>query len=149
MTIRQLTDNFSVSGPLVDEDWQYLKQQGVDTLINVRPDNEAANQMPNSFWRDKAMRFGFAYYYLPVTTFEYSLESISTFYSLISDPNRHVHTFCRTGNRAIHLWALTRAIHEDISSVQEVCAAHDCDVSKITEQLTYLREQKPRQGAFI
>jgi uncharacterized protein (TIGR01244 family) len=106
MEITHITPEFSVSGELSEAELMVLADQGVDTLINVRPDNEAEGQINHPKWQVLAKNLHIEYGYIPVKPGEYSEQDIAKFDTLLTQSKTRVHSFCRTGARAVHLWAL-------------------------------------------
>ena len=115
MTIVDITDTFSVSGELNEQDIAALKEKGISMLINLRPDNESADQVNNNQWQVLCEKHGLNYQHIPVLPCQYSDQDIESFESHLADSDVKVHSFCKTGTRAVHMWALSnRETHEFI-----------------------------------
>lgn len=106
MTIVYITPTFSVSGELGDLEFQILSKKGVDTVVNLRPDNESAGQKNSANYQKLVQYNHMRYGFIPVKPCEYSQQDIAKFSELLAQSNSGLHSFCRTGTRAIHLWAL-------------------------------------------
>lgn len=106
MSIKHITERFSVSGPVQAADLPALKQQGVSTLLNVRMEGEEASQVSSEQAAGWAQDAGLAYQHIPVKSGVYPAHDVQAFTLAIQAAEGKVHGFCRTGTRAIHLWAL-------------------------------------------
>ena len=149
MAITQVTKAFSVSGALSEQELLKLKAGGVTTLVNVRPDNESSDQVRDFDWRRTARDLGYEYMFIPVTSGKYALPDVTAFYDLLNDPERKTHAFCRTGTRALHLWALAQATKHPYSDLQSQCLSCGLDLSSIGEQVDFFHKQQPWQGMDI
>ena len=108
MSIKTVNNYLSISGPLCREDITGLAESGVKTLINVRPDDEEPNQLNHETIQSWAKEAGLNYQFLPVVSGQYSSEAITTFGKFLTSLPAPQHAMCRTGTRALHLWALAR-----------------------------------------
>lgn len=108
MQLRTITDQFSVSGPVDEKTLKLLSEQGVGVLINVRPDHEELHQLSDSELEEMAEQAGLAYVYIPVKSGEYPAEKIAMFAKVLAFSNTAIHSVCRTGTRAAHMWALAQ-----------------------------------------
>ena len=60
-----------------------------------------------------------------------------------------VHAFCRTGNRAIHLWALANAHSETLKYIENQCEKSNCNISAVKELMQEIEREKVWLGANI
>lgn len=131
MTIKQLCENFSVSGALSEQDFTALNERGVNLVINVRPDNESSDQLSNADYQAICQNHAMEYAFLPVKPCEYIDVDVQKMQSLINSAKGKVHSFCRTGARAAHLWALTNKQKSSYSDLQQTLAGQGYDLSLI------------------
>ena len=104
MDINTLTDKLSVSGQIAANDLAILKQNGVTTIINNRPDDEACEQPRSDALAAQAEKLGLAYYFIPVTP-GHLLDADAVHMSkILNESAGKVHAFCRSGNRSSLLW---------------------------------------------
>lgn len=106
MTITTITSTFSVSGEISEETLIDLVENGVTTLINVRPDNESPQQHRSKEWSTVCQQHGIRYIHIPVLPCQYSASDIQKFKDALNNSKNKTHSFCRTGTRAVHLFAL-------------------------------------------
>lgn len=134
MTINTLTDTFSASGELSEQDLTYLFDNGVSTLINVRPDNEAPDQKNSADWRVLCQKHGFYYIHIPVSLCQYTAHDIQQFKDALNSAEKKVHSFCRTGARAAHLFALANKEACTFDQLQTLLKSKGYDLNVISDK---------------
>ena len=110
MELIRVNEQFSVSGPITTDIATALDKIGVGLLLNVRPDEETTG-MAQPDWAQLAVQHYWQYAYLPVTSGQYSWQTVQRFGEIVQSQTRPVHAFCRTGTRALHLWLLLQAMN--------------------------------------
>lgn len=105
MNITQLADGYSVSPQIDLQDIQALKAQGIEVVINNRPDGEADDQPTSAQMKAAVESAGLEYVYNPVDLKALSEKEVQTQSALISS-GKEVFSFCRTGTRSSVLWVL-------------------------------------------
>ncbi|WP_371193861.1 TIGR01244 family sulfur transferase [Glaciecola sp. SC05] len=134
MSIAQITPTFSVSGALTEAEFQALAVRGIDTLINVRPDGESAEQINSAQWHDLAKLHKMQYRFMPVKPCEYSAQDIANFAVFLKQSHTSAHGFCRTGTRAIHLWALANKDTLSFDYMQDLAKQAGYDLNMIADR---------------
>lgn len=123
-----LTTDFSVSPQLGERDIAQLARQGVRTVINNRPEGEAADQPRGAALASAAAAAGMSYCELPIVPGVITDEQIERFARCLAElPAPHV-AFCRTGTRSATLWALASAragMHANDILVRTAKAGYD------------------------
>ncbi len=109
MKLQQLNKQVYISDQISTMDINTLKNVGVQTIINNRPDNEEANQPLSKDISVHAANVNIEYYFLPIASGDYSTDSIEQLTELLNTTIKPVVIFCRTGNRSINLWALSQS----------------------------------------
>ena len=130
--IAQITKQFSVSGELTESELSSLAKQGVDTLINVRPDNECENQISDQMWRTLARKYNLRYFFIPVKSGYYTKTDVEEFKAALLQSSKRVHSFCRTGTRASHLWALANKDKRSFADLHAALQVHGFDMQVIS-----------------
>ena len=105
---KQLTDDVSVSGQLMLEELPTIAAAGFRTIINNRPDHEATDQPVSDDMAAAAAGAGLAYYHVPVSPNGVTARDVAQFEAIISDCEKPVLAFCRTGNRSSVLVSMAR-----------------------------------------
>ena len=104
MNIVKLTDNLAVSAQITEADVATIAAAGYKVLINNRPDGEEANQPSSAAIAAAAAAAGLEYHYLPVTAQDFPGVGFDEMCDLLSDEERPVLAFCRSGTRCTNLW---------------------------------------------
>ena len=104
--IKQVTEEFSVSGQLSADDIEHMATRGIRSLMCNRPDGEANDQPNVTEIEMAAERHGMQLAYLPVVPGKITPEDIDKFLSGYERLQKPVHAYCRTGTRSITLWAM-------------------------------------------
>ena len=108
MKIQQLNEQVYIAGQLSIDDVTNLGNLGIKSIINNRPDNEEDNQPLSEDLSKYAVSINIDYYYLPVISGDYPVDTIKEFTELLNTARSPIVVFCRTGNRSINLWALSQ-----------------------------------------
>ena len=117
MELKTLTDNLMVAGQIRPDDLQTLRDHGVTTIINNRPDGEMFGQPNSAELSAKAESLGMIYHYIPITPGHLDPKSIDEFRQATAEPDGQILAFCRTGTRSTHLWALAEAALRPIEEI--------------------------------
>jgi sulfide:quinone oxidoreductase len=103
-----LAPGLSVAGQLDRADIDALARNGVRTIINNRPDDEDAGQLPAAEAQKLAEAQGIAYHHIPITAASLSRADVDAFAAALDAAPQPVVAHCRSGTRSTLLWALTR-----------------------------------------
>ncbi len=101
--MRDLTDVVKIGGQLSEADVQLLAGQGIKTIINNRPDNEAPFQVSSSALAQIASDHGITYYHIPMAG-GVSPDMIKRSIEAYSAAQGPVMAFCKSGMRSAALW---------------------------------------------
>ncbi|GAC19330.1 beta-lactamase hydrolase domain-containing protein [Paraglaciecola arctica] len=147
--MKKVSHNFSISGPIDDASLEALKTQGVTKIVNVRPDNEEPGQESAEQMAIKVRAHGIEYVHIPVKANCYSEQDIAEFFKQLATGDDKVHAFCRTGNRAIHLWALANSHSETLKYIEKQCEKSECNISSVKDLMQGIEREKVWLGANI
>ena len=106
MRVLQLETDVYVTGQIFERDLATASKQGIRTVVNNRPDNEAAGQPPSADLRRAAEELGMKFVDFPVVSGRITAENIEEFGKLRDELQRPMLTFCRSGARSTQLWEL-------------------------------------------
>ena len=106
MEIRQLSEQYYVSGQLAPGDLAALAEHGFRTIVNNRPDDESPGQPASKELAAEAARLGIRYLYLPVVSGGITDENVADFARASRGLEGPVLLFCRSGARSTALWRL-------------------------------------------
>ena len=107
--IRKVDDSISVAPQISVEDVAEIKAAGFTAIVNNRPDDEEAGQIPGDAIRAAAEAAGLRYTAIPITHAGFSYPQIAAMADVLADSEGPVLAFCRSGTRSCNLWALAQA----------------------------------------
>ncbi|WP_296615647.1 TIGR01244 family sulfur transferase [Sphingomonas sp.] len=107
--IRKVDDSISVAPQISVEDVAEIKAAGFTAIVNNRPDDEEAGQIPGDAIRAAAEAAGLRYTAIPITHAGFSYPQIAAMADVLTDAEGPVLAFCRSGTRSCNLWALAQA----------------------------------------
>ncbi|MFQ3198945.1 MAG: hypothetical protein ACI96W_003890 [Paraglaciecola sp.] len=139
--MKKIAENFSFSGHVDNETLLGLKSKGISTIINVRFDNEELGQSNSDDIKDVVESMGMTYFHIPVKPLNYSQDAIDRFNKALPDGGK-AHSFCRTGTRALHLWALAKTKNTKVEDIVDFCAKRQCDLSAISDMMKKIASQQ-------
>ncbi|HEY5209312.1 MAG TPA: TIGR01244 family sulfur transferase [Stellaceae bacterium] len=119
----RINDQLSVAGQIAPSDIAALKQQGFETIINNRPDNEEPGQYSADAAQAEAAKQGIAYVYQPVTTSAITKGDVTAFHHALSRATQPVLAHCRSGTRCYLLWGLSKIMFDNESPLAIVADA--------------------------
>lgn len=108
MKIQQLNEQIYISDQIKVSDMNTLKNMGIKSIINNRPDNEDKSQPLSHDLFQSATDINLDYQYLPVMPSTFSNETIAKLTKMLDIMEKPIVMFCRTGNRSTNLWALSQ-----------------------------------------
>jgi uncharacterized protein (TIGR01244 family) len=79
----------------------------------MRPDGEAADQAPSAEIKNAAERDGLGFHYIPVPHESIPEADVQALSEVLSHDNMPAVLYCRTGRRAVRLFALVEASRVD------------------------------------
>lgn len=106
--IRHVTDDISVAPQISVADVDEAARLGFKTIINNRPDGESPDQPSGREIEAAAAAAGLAYFHIPVSGGP-TPQQVETTARLMSEVQRPVLAFCRSGTRSIVTWSLAQA----------------------------------------
>jgi len=136
MDVKQVTPFLSVSPQISEADLSVLKSLGFRTIINNRPDGEEDRQPSAQSLEQAARAQGLDYIHQPIVPGQISEDDISAFAKALGSVQGPVLAFCRTGTRAISLWALSEAWHLDPQSLLHTAKGAGYDLSGLADRLS-------------
>jgi len=146
MTLIPLDPPFSVAGQITPEDFPTLKEEGIRTVINNRPDGEEAGQMESGRASALAAEHGMDYHYVPVTSATMTDQAVGAFAEALAEARTKgggVVAHCRSGTRSTFLWAMAEAgAGRDIDELVSKAAAAGYDISPARPRLEQMRSRR-------
>ena len=107
--LTRVTDQVFITSQLSPEDIAKVTRAGMKTIIDIRPDGEATDQTPSSEIGAASRAQGLSFHYIPVPHETIPDNAVNTLASALATTQRPALLYCRTGRRAVRLFALTEA----------------------------------------
>jgi uncharacterized protein (TIGR01244 family) len=111
--LKQLSENVFLTSQLQPATVPYLKRNGIRTVIAVRPDGEAPDQPSSTEIAAAAEEQRYQFHYIPVPHDSIPEEAIDSLHDALTLDQGPFVLYCRTGRRAVRLFALTEAMRAD------------------------------------
>jgi len=135
MNMRKLSPRVFVSEQITATDIGVASAQGIKTIMNNRPDNEAQGQPKTADLAAAAAELGMQFIDLPVVAGKITEEHIEQFENIYHDLQAPILMFCRTGTRSTSLWALEEARTLDVDAVLAAAAEAGYNLSAMRSRL--------------
>ena len=87
----------------------YLRQYGIHTIVDMRPDGEASNQPSHLQVEQFAKAAGLSFSYIPVPHESIPPATVNELGNVLASAPKPVVLYCRTGRRAVRTFALFEA----------------------------------------
>ncbi len=137
--IKNVTDQFSVADQIELSDLSHIAELGFKAIVNNRPDAEEEGQLSDAVLAEATSKLGLAYLHIPIAGMSLPDAAELIAYSRqMSELPSPVLAFCRSGNRAVRLWAAVNADKFAITDMIRDTAAVGYDIGDIEEQLQTL-----------
>jgi uncharacterized protein (TIGR01244 family) len=107
---KPVTSDFSVAPQIKADDVARAAALGFRTIINNRPEGEAADQAPGADIAAAAAAHGLSYVALPYGSGPPPPGVVSATAALLNEAPGPILAYCRTGTRSILAWAMAQAL---------------------------------------
>lgn len=135
MQLKVISRDFYVADQIKPQEVAELAAQGIKSIFCHRPDGEGADQ-PNVIEIQQAtIQHGIELHYLPVDSGKISDEQVDAFRDLYQRAAKPVLAYCRSGMRAISLWALAGAEPQGVNQLLNVAAQNGFDLKGLLPRL--------------
>lgn len=115
-----LGDDVYLTSQLVPEHMRHLRRMRITTLVDMRPDGEAVDQPSSSEMNQAATATGINFHYIPVPHESLPDDAVASLESVLEKSEGPTVLYCRTGRRAVRLFALASASLEDGPDAEEI-----------------------------
>ncbi|APE30124.1 TIGR01244 family protein [Halomonas aestuarii] len=137
MQIHELEAGFAIADAVTPADLDEVARRGFRSVICNRRPGEAEDHPDDRPLRARAAELGLEWRSIPVTPGDYAETDIEAFGQALEEMPAPILAFCRTGKRAVHLWAQARSREAGCNIAALLAAAHDAghDPQPIREML--------------
>lgn len=122
MNIAKLTDEFSVTGQIDPTDLEQIAAMGFKSIFCHRPDGEGEQQPEVVLMMQAAKAYGINVIYLPVVPSKISASDLQAFAEQYAQAPKPILGYCRSGKRAMTLWAMSQAEQQTLEELQALSA---------------------------
>lgn len=136
MELKRINDHVSVSAQIQPGDVAGLRALGFTTIVNNRPDGEAADQPSGEAIEKAAQAAGLIYHAIPLGRDGVSPDMVERTRSALQSSPGPVLCFCRSGTRSTTLWALSQAGLMDAEDIIAAAARAGYDMSHLAGYLS-------------
>jgi sulfide:quinone oxidoreductase len=130
-----LGDDYLIADQLRESDLARIAEAGIQTVINLRPDNEADDQPTAEALAGVAHDNGLVYHHIPVGGRRPPEDTIQAFEAVRRRAGGTVLGFCGSGTRAAVLWAYEMAPLRPVDEVLGACAACGYEFDRLRTRL--------------
>lgn len=135
---RKVASDYFVAPQLRAADFAAARDAGIRTIVNNRPDGEAADQLPHAEAQALAVSLGLDYAFVPVVSGRMGPEDVASLgAALAAHPGPYL-AYCRSGTRSCHLWACATAARRPVAETIAAAAAAGYDLAPMRPVLERL-----------
>lgn len=135
MEIKSLTTDLSVSGQIMPNDMQAIKDAGFKSIICNRPDGEGADQPTCEEIAKAASKLGIQMGYLPIIAGKVTDDDATAFDKLLSEQPGPILAYCRTGTRSTTLWSLCQSGQRSLADILAATKAAGYDMGGVVRRI--------------
>ena len=104
MEIRQISEDYSVTGQITPADVAAIKAAGIRSVICNRPDGEQEDQPLQEAVRTAVEAAGLAFRYVPVVSGQMTADNVAEQAKALEELPAPVLAYCRSGGRCTNLF---------------------------------------------
>ena len=123
LPVKQLTGQIAVTEQIKLDALDSIKRQGFHTIVDLRPDGEAADQVPSVEVARAARERGIRFVYVPVPHGAIPETAVTELGKALSSEPGSTLLYCRSGRRAARTWSLVEASRADGMEADDILAA--------------------------
>jgi uncharacterized protein (TIGR01244 family) len=112
MDIREINDEYSVSGQIAVEDLDAIAAMGFKSIVCHRPDHEEAGQPEFSAIAARAGELGIGVAHIPVGPMGVTAEAVTAMIDALDDLPRPMLGYCRSGMRSTKTYEQAQRVRD-------------------------------------
>jgi len=109
-----------VTDQLRAPDFRLLRNRHIATIVDMRPDGEARDQISSQTVEAVAQQQGMMFAYIPVPHGAIPASAVEKLSSVLNNAKRPILLYCRTGKRAIRTYCLAEASRKEGHTEEEL-----------------------------
>lgn len=131
-----ITPQYVVSAALSAEDFAGLAERGFKSVVNFRPDGEAASQISSDDAQEAAKAAGLKFAHIPTTKHDlFADETVALAEATLGKLPGPILAYCASGQRAAVVWAAVAARSKPVSDVLQTLKAAGFDFDFLRDDL--------------
>ncbi|UXU73869.1 MULTISPECIES: bifunctional protein tyrosine phosphatase family protein/NAD(P)/FAD-dependent oxidoreductase [unclassified Paracoccus (in: a-proteobacteria)] len=135
MELKEISPKFAVSPQIAVSDMAAIKAAGYRAIICNRPNGEGADQPSFEEIEAAAKAEGIEARYVPVQSGMVTDEDVSAFSQALTEVQRPVLAYCRTGTRSATLWSLHEAKKRPVPEILAMTKAAGYDMNGVARRV--------------
>jgi len=151
--IIQLEADIAAAPQLVEADFAEVAARGFRSVVNIRPDGEALDQLPNGEAKRAAERQGLTFRHLPVMSLNATDDDVVDDFARLMDAlPGPILFYCGSATRCTTLWTQAAAARIGVDEALAVAreAGHDLDFLRETiEERIDWRDATPARAPAV
>lgn len=135
---KPLAPGIYVTGRLAPDDLAKLKVAGVASVVDLLPDAEARPGSTSDQMKARAAALGLSFAFIPTEPGVIPAANVDALSRALAESGRPIVLYCRSGNRATHVWALSEASRPggaDASAIVRAAAIAGFPVADIAQDI--------------
>lgn len=109
LTARHLHGDIHVTEQITPQSIAAFKQQGIQSIIAMRPDGEVPGQPSAAAIEKEAQAAGLKFTYIPIPHGDIPDASVTALQQALAKNQGQILLYCRSGSRAARTWSLVEA----------------------------------------
>lgn len=131
----KVSEELSITPQFDPEEIPRLREQGFRSIVSARPDEEEQGQPSADEMQRAAEAAGMRFAHVPVVPGKITDADVEAFAKQWEELPKPVVGFCKSGTRAVSLWALAHAGDMPADEMIARAKAAGCDISGLKERL--------------
>lgn len=131
-----VTPKFAAGPQMSGQDFAFVRDAGFLSVLNVRPDDEIGDYLAATDAAAIARANGLEYAHSPTENHEvFEEDAVDRFEQALARLPQPVFAHCKSGTRAVILWAMVAARHRDVEDVIETLRSAGQDLDFLEQEL--------------
>lgn len=118
--LTRIANHLFLASQLRPENMSFLRSRRIRAIVDMRPDGEAPDQPTSAEMRSAATATHIEFHYIPVPHESLPDEAVASLQAALEKDAGQTVLYCRTGRRAVRLFALASASREDGPDADEI-----------------------------
>ena len=118
--VRLKNSDVYISSQLRLSDFANLKHKQIASVVDIRPDGEARDQLSSAAAAAEAQRCGIEFHYVPVPHGDIPAGAVEKLGAVLRSARRPILLYCRTGRRAVRTYCLAEASRQNGATAMQL-----------------------------